>query len=296
MFKKIKERKRRFREEQNSIFEGIRDVVYKHKNFAFSHRKKEGIFPQKESKEQISKLEAEEFMMRFFGLFAEKSRLWKFLKIIFLVAAVFALYYNWGLVQQHFTGVIEGVPFITNTVTFIIEALNSRALIGIFLFTFFINLFFITLPDEVYFIMFLIAGHNPIILIPVILAGGLLGLTVDYLIGRAIGGLVLRKLLKKKYYNFKFLSDKMGGFFLVIGNIVPSPVQWFSVALGAFGYGYIKFITFSAIGKLSKYIGLTFGLYYFTTTVNPYIEGLKPTLNNFYTCLNETNTSIPFVK
>jgi membrane protein YqaA with SNARE-associated domain len=295
MFEKNRERKERFRREQTNIFEEIRDVVYRHRNFFFSHRKKDGFLHQ-ESKDKISKLEAEEFMMRFFGLFSEKSKLWKFLKIIFFTAVVFAVYFNWDKVHPLFIGIIESIPFIKNTVTFIVEALNSRALIGIFLFAFFINLFFITLPDEVYFIIFLIAGHNPIILIPVILAGGLLGLTVDYLIGRAIGGLILRKLLKKKYYKFKFLSDKFGGFFLVVGNIVPSPVQWFSVALGAFGYGYIKFITFSAIGKLSKYMGLTFGLHYFTTTVNPYIEGLKPKFNNFYSCLNETNTSIPFIK
>ena len=296
MFEERKKRKKQFLDEQNRIFEEVKDVVYRHKGFSFSPRKKEGRFSELKSKEEIKKPESEEFMMRFFGLYSEKSKLWKFTKIIFFTGLVFFIYYNWGKLQPVSNWIMIKLPFIQVTVNFIVESLNSRALIGIFLFAFFVNLFFITLPDEIYFITFLIAGHNPFVLIPVILAGGLLGLSVDYLIGRAIGGLLLRKIMKQKYYNFKFLSDKMGGFFLVVGNMIPSPVQLFSVALGAFNYNYFKFITFCAIGKFAKYVGLTFGLHYFTSTVDPYLEGLKPSLSNFRSCLNETNTSVPFVK
>jgi membrane protein YqaA with SNARE-associated domain len=235
--------------------------------------------------------------MKFFGLYVQKSTLMKWLKIISFIAIVFFLYFNWDKVQLFLRQFVENVPFINNTLGFVITQLNERALLGLFLLSFFVNLFFISFPDEVHFITYLLAGHDPLVLIPVVAAGGLLGLTVDYVIGRVAGTALLRALMKQKYYKFKFASDKWGGVILVLGNLIPSPVQWFAVALGAFNYGYMKFIFFSAVGKLAKYIGLVFGFNYYTGTINPLInESFRPAIADFRQCLNQTNTTLPFLK
>jgi len=291
-----KDQKQLFKQEKKQIQEEIRSLVFRNREFSFHPFKDKRCIKNKESEKDISDLEAEEFVMRFFGLYVQKSKLTKWLKIILLIAIVFFAYFNWDKVQLHLQFIIDKVPFISNTIGYVGETLNQRALIGIFLLAFFVNLFFITFPDEVFFISYLIAGIDPIILVPVIAAGGLLGLTVDYAIGRIIGAGILRKLMKEKYYKFKFASDKWGAILLVFGNMIPSPVQWFSLGLGAFNYGYIRFIFFSGIGKLSKYISLIFGLNYYTDIINPLIdESLKPTLANLRACLNQTNTTVPFL-
>ncbi|MBD3164609.1 hypothetical protein GF323_05375 [Candidatus Woesearchaeota archaeon] len=296
MSKESRRKKKDFNAYRKYIQEDIRKLVYNYRDFPFSWKKDESRIADKASVEDVSDTDAEEFMMRFFGLHVQKSKLGKLLKIIIFATIIFYVYNNWNIVQSQFTIIIDSVPFIKDTVNFLMDALNAKALIGIFLLSFFVNLFFISFPDEIYFVTYLLAGHDPLILIPVITAGGLLGLTVDYIIGKFLGRGILKKLMKEKYYKYKFASDKWGGPLLFLGTLVPSPVQWFSVALGSFNYGYIRFIFFCTIGKLSKYTGIFYGMNYYTTTVDPFInQAIKPTLENIRQCLNETNTSVTFL-
>ncbi|MCK4826179.1 VTT domain-containing protein, partial [bacterium] len=292
-FKERKEKKERIRQEKEEISKEVKNIIHEHKDFTFHHRRKKGYISTKDSPEDISDLEAEEWMMRFYGLFVQKSRIGKLLKLIMITSLFFIAYYNWDIVQSQYTIIINSFPFLKNMIGFIFTALDQKLLIGIFLFTFFSNLFFLTLPDEIYFITYLLAGHNILILIPVVVTAGLLGLTIDYFVGRLLGVFILRKLLKKKYYKFKFASDRYGGSLLVVGNIIPSPVQLFSVALGAFNYGYIRFIIFSAIGKTLKYTALFYGLNYYTSTLDPMIDNsLKPQLARLQQCMRQNNISL----
>lgn len=293
MFKERRERIEHFRKEKDEISDKVKNIIHEHQDFRFSHKKKKCIMQHKDSPKEISDLEAEEWMMRFYGLFVQKSRVGKIIKLILITALIFLAYYNWDIVQSQYTKITENMPLLKNMIDFVFNALDQKLLIGIFLFTFLSNLFFLTLPDEVYFISYLLAGHNIMILLPVAVTAGLCGLAVDYMIGKMIGVFILRKLLKKKYYKFKFTADRYGGFFLVIGNIIPSPVQWFSVALGAFNYGFVRFMIFSAVGKTLKYIALFQGFSYYTNTLNPMIDNsLKPQLARLQECIKQNNISI----
>ena len=101
----------------------------------------------------------------------------------------------------------------------------------------------------------------------------MLGMIANYGIGRLMGERVLKYFLKEKYDHFMKTFNKFGGAIIVLGNILPSPIEVVSIFLGATKYNFKKFIIYTTIGKIAKF-------YLIYSARNYFVEEVIPTFQN----------------
>ena len=177
--------------------------------------------------------------------------------IVFVIIYTFYLRWEW---------LIENVSFLNSLYSFVFDHFIEKTLMGMFLSSMIGGIFIIFLPIEFQFAYYLSSQHPLILVIAVLLVGNVIGLSIDYLIGRLFGERLARKLLKKKYDKFlNRMQGKLGSFLIFFGNIIVFPIELFSVAVGAAKYPYKKFLIYTVLGKIIKfalmaYLMIEFGL------------------------------------
>lgn len=108
---------------------------------------------------------------------------------------------------------------------------------------------------------------NPIVLSLSMIACAILGDTVNYHVGKAIGPRVMKS-EKSRLFNKKHLErthrffDKYGGKTIIFARFVPIVRTFAPFVAGAGAMNYRKFITYNIVGAVA-WVGLMFGAGYF---------------------------------
>ncbi len=202
---------------------------------------------------------------------AEKRK--RYLKWAFWIAVLVALYFGFGWLRSEALVLLQMNPHIWAAYNAIEAEIAARSLLGLFYASFFGALFFITLPVEIIFLYYLGLNYYVVQVLVITLLGNLLGIAVDYFCGWLIGPKVLQWFMKKETYaKFHAKIEKAGAFIVIVGNIIPFPIEPFTVFLGALRYGFVRLMVYTLIGKLAKFGLLWLGYKYFVQYVGPYIS------------------------
>lgn len=200
----------------------------------------------------------------------------KVLKWLFWIGVLVALYFGYHWLIAHVEALLRQSPLLWSIYTAIKQEVAARSLLGLFYVSFFGALFFLPLPVEGVFIFYLtVTEHSPVLIIAMALAGNLLGLAVDYYTGRLIGPRLLHWFMKDRYERFSHRLNRAGGFLILIGNIIPFPIEPLTLVLGATRYGFMRLLLYSALGKIVKFLALLFGYEYFIEHIQPAILELE---------------------
>ena len=130
----------------------------------------------------------------------------------------------------------------------------NRTLKGLFIMSFLGTLFFISIPIELIFLQYLSTSTPIVLIICVILLANMISMALNYGIGLVLGQRVLHFLLRKSFLKYQERIQNYGGFLIVIGNIIPSPIELISVFLGGMQYDFKTYMYLTAISRVIKYI------------------------------------------
>lgn len=198
-----------------------------------------------------------------------KNKISRGLVIIGILALfIWIAYYNRSALQA----IVQQHPLLWAAYQHITAQVEGRTLLGLFYAALFGSLFFITLPIEVIFLYYTTLTHDLFALVLISLTGILLGMSINYCIGRLLGERFLRFVLGDYFQKLKNINDRFGTLFVFFGNLIPSPIEPFSVLLGGTKYSLRKFLVYTFLGKLMKLILLVIGKDYFLSTVVPWLS------------------------
>lgn len=202
---------------------------------------------------------------------AEKRK--RYLKWAFWILVIILVYFFFGWIKEQLFALMQQNDTVWAIYLAIEAEIAARSLLGLFYAAFFGALFFIALPVEIIFLYYLGLNYYFVQVLTITLLGNLLGITFDYFIGWLIGPKILQWFMKKEsYHKFQQKIAKAGAFIVIVGNIIPFPIEPFTVFLGAMRYGYLRLMLYTGIGKLIKFVLLWLGLKYFIKYVSPYIS------------------------
>lgn len=186
----------------------------------------------------------------------EAKKEFKQLKWITYILLFTVLYLAYEPLSNLFFTLIKANPTIYSYYLFLEYQISNVTLLGIFFVNILGTLFFLILPSEALFIYYL-SNTNYFIAILILfsVAGNIVGMTINYLFGRLLGERVLKWWFKeKKFFEYKEKIDKYGGILLVLGNIIPGPIEILSVFFGGFKFKLSKYIYLVMIGRTIKYL------------------------------------------
>jgi membrane protein YqaA with SNARE-associated domain len=175
-----------------------------------------------------------------------KSKLIHLVVLLVLVCIAF-------LMRHKIIEIFQQNPSVYRIYTFIAAEIGSKTIMGLFLIIFMGSLFFITLPIEVIFVLYLGSGHNPLLMAAIAVAANTAGFLVNYVVGFIVGRKVLDWLMKDSFEKLERWIHRYGGFLLVVGDVLPFPMQLFTLTVGSARYNIIKFVKYSMIGQIIKY-------------------------------------------
>lgn len=199
---------------------------------------------------------------------------------IVLVIFCFVIYFFRGPIID----IIKRVPWLYSIYNEVSFHIANKTLKGLFYVSFFGSLFFIMLPIEVFLFYFMSSGHSKILVLATVIAGNIAGLVVDYLIGFLIGGRLLRRFFEEHHETFKRKLEKVGSFIVVLGNIIPFPIELASVFLGTMRFGIARFVLLTLAGRVVRYSILLVGYSYLMRYVMPFFtDQLMPWLIHLFT-------------
>lgn len=204
----------------------------------------------------------------------------KGLYILLLVFIIYFFYHNITLKIMEF---FESNPTLYNDFLYFSSQIKNSTLSGLLYISILGALFFLAIPMEAVFIYYLSSTfHSAFAIIIIIVIGSVIGLTINYFIGWMLGSKVLKRFFEKENYEkYKNYIDKYGGIVLVIGNVIPSPLEPLTLLYGSFNYSYKKFLIFSLIGRILKYTLLFIAFYFFWDQIIFFYEELIQKLNPF---------------
>ena len=193
--------------------------------------------------------------------------------LIFLmvfVVIIYLLFYN----KEVLLSALEKSPFLWGMYQHIMVQIEDRTLLGLFYASTFGSLFFITFPVEVIFLYYASLDYSHVSLIMVTLFGGVLGMLFNYGVGFLLGAKLLQLFMKKSYEKLKSINDKYGTLIVLFGNIIISPIEPLALLLGATRYPIKKFIFYTALGRMIKFLLLLVGRDYFLGVVVPWVQSI----------------------
>lgn len=181
---------------------------------------------------------------------------------ILIIASILLLMYlfNKPLISQ-FYNILYQYPPLASFFSEILREWSQKTLRGLLFIGFFSTLFIVSIPSELLFLQYLVSGNNILLVIVILVIANSLAMFVNYIIGLIVGRKLIKLWLKEKFYKYEGLINKWGGSILIIGNIVPSPIEFVSIIYGTSRYPLIKYIYFIAISRAIRYSIL---LYIFT--------------------------------
>ena len=181
---------------------------------------------------------------------------------IFLIIALIYLFYN--PILNSISAVLKANPTIYSNYLYIESQISNLTLPGLFFFSIFGTLFFLILPSEATFILYLSStSFNVLFIVLFALVGNLLGMSFNYFFGRILGERVIQWMFKKKFWKYKETIEKYGGYLLLFGNILPGPIELLAVFYGGFKFSYTRYLYLVFIGRLIKYILLFVAFFFF---------------------------------
>jgi membrane protein YqaA with SNARE-associated domain len=210
------------------------------------------------------------FLLVSFFLLNRNKNNKKFYFFVFAIIIFLAAY----LSRDFWLGLLKSMPFVWNIVSPIFSEISSHTLLGLFYISFFGSLFFIAIPVEIVFLYYLTLGYNPWAVIGICVFASMLGFVIDYAIGFVLGEGFFRFFLKEKYGKFEGSIKKFGGLILVFGQVIPSPIELFIVVLGAARYNFNKFLVYSLLGRILKFVSGYYAGDYFMNVLWPKLKGL----------------------
>ncbi|MBU1244982.1 VTT domain-containing protein [Myxococcota bacterium] len=132
----------------------------------------------------------------------------------------------------------------------IADQISEKTLLGLAYAGFFGSLFFILIPLEAVFFYYLALEHHAALVILIMLFSSVLGLALDYLMGRLVGEGLLMRYAEERFTKTKRSMDRYGGTIVIVANIIPFlPVQIISVVIGATRFGLRKFLLYTLVGR-----------------------------------------------
>lgn len=175
-----------------------------------------------------------------------------------VVFVAFVFYYVFALKNTDYF-FVRGINFVLGHIG---SNIKNTTELGLIYSSFFGGLFFILMSLETVFIAFLKSGFNPIIIIPIHLAGMVAAYTANYFMGFKLAKVSKKMISPKKFYKIKGFLNKHGGWAIFIFNILPLPSQPLSAILGVFRYSKARFYIFFISGQLIKYVAITLSYIY----------------------------------
>lgn len=205
----------------------------------------------------------------------KKKTNWK--KIILWTLGIILAITIWSLldVAGYFIQLMQMNPTVWSYYQAISAQIEGRTLLGLFYASFFGSLFFISLPVEVIFLYYLGLNYYVVQIITVVMIGNILGMLFNYGFGRLIGERIVKYFMKENYGKFRKKIEKAGALLILIGNIIPFPIEPLAVFLGAVKFRFSSFIMWTGIGKFIKFIILAFGYTYVLKYAGPYLDGVS---------------------
>jgi len=123
-------------------------------------------------------------------------------------------------------------------------------------------IFFLLMPMEVAFILYLHSGYDPLMLNLVAVASAMAALVVDYSIGFFFStGIIDNFIGRRRYIKAEAEIGKYGNLALFLSNLLPLSSPVISLAAGMLKYRIKDAFIYSLIGIIFRYILLTILFY-----------------------------------
>jgi len=288
--------------ERETLIKKMKLLLINHNIFVFNRKtdkEKEKIHKKgKEPQRFMSDEDAEEQVYELFWKTKKtKPIMITILKWVIILGIFFAAAYYWTYVQNYILGLLGKNTTVWQAYEHIIWHISNRSLLGLFYFTFFGNLFFLSLPDEIIFILYLGLGFPLVHVIAIALVANILGMIINYFLGCLISKKLIKKILKHKYTDYSIKMKHNGWMIILFGNIFPSPIQLVSVMFGSMRYGFWRFLLYTVMGKICKFTAMFYGYSYYMSMVSPMVEqSVNPAAECMSKCMGDTNISKIFTK
>ena len=123
--------------------------------------------------------------------------------------------------------------------------------------------FFLLMPMELAFILYLRTGYDPIVLNMVAVTTAMAAQVIDYLVGYFLSTEVINRLIgRRRYEKAEAEIRKYGNLALFLSNLLPLSSPIISLAAGMLKYRVKEAFLFSLGGMIFRYLLLTliFGL------------------------------------
>jgi len=118
--------------------------------------------------------------------------------------------------------------------------------------------FFLLMPMELAFILYLHTGYDPLVLTMVAVATAMAAQIVDYLIGYFLStGIIDRLIGQRRYKKAEAEIRKYGNLALFLSNLLPLSSPIISLAAGMLKYSKKDAFIFSLCGMILRYVLLS---------------------------------------
>jgi membrane protein YqaA with SNARE-associated domain len=184
--------------------------------------------------------------------YRKKSFSLKWPMILLFIALIYLFYEPMlGYIME----VLKSNPTIYSYYLYFESEIVNNTISGMFYTAVFGSLFFLAIPSEALFIYFLDSTSYPgVIILLLMTIGNVFGLIFNYFIGRILGERFVAKLFSKNFDKYQDKINSSGGIILLIGNILPGPIELLTVFYGSFKFPLGQYIYLVFMGRLIKYI------------------------------------------
>ena len=190
-----------------------------------------------------------------------KRRMRKLIIWLLVIGALFGVII---LFQDRIVGLLRHSPTTWAIYSHISAQISAKTLLGLFYAGLFGALFFIMIPLEAVFFYYLGLSYHPMIVVTVMWISSLIGLTIDYLIGAAVGEQILARFATEKFLRTRAAMERWGGLIVVVSNLIPFlPVQFISLGIGATRYGLRRFFFYTMVSRFAYVLALWLSADYF---------------------------------
>ena len=187
---------------------------------------------------------------------------------IFLLIYVYSTYLN-----NLFFEFLAQNPTLFKLYVYIENQIVLKTFSGLLILAILGTLFFLVLPSEAVFLLYLQQYQNLwFLLVPIIVFGNVLGMIVNYGFGRIVNEKILIYLFKDKYPKNKKKLEKYGGIILILGNILPGPIELLAVFYGAFKFNFKTYVFLVILGRTIKFAIIVIAYLLFWDQLNGFFE------------------------
>ncbi len=173
------------------------------------------------------------------------------LRILFLFIFIILIIISFSAFIGTFTGK-ENLLFISSFQKIQIEMINTTSE-GLFYSGFFGGLFFLPIPQELFFYLGLIRRNQILLSFILINAGYMLAQFVNYYIGLKMSTVFMSIVSRKKVYKARRWTNKYGSYGIFWFNFLPLPAPLLTFALGITKYNLKRLTILTLAGTTAKY-------------------------------------------